>query len=690
MTTYTWISATSADWSTASDWSPAGGPGTGGGDAALFSATGSPYTVTYNNNPASLSIALLNDTSPNATIDVNTGKLTTGTLIAAGTVDVGGGATLAVSTTASISGALDISGSLSGGTASVSDTISLNSGAILMASGAAAVSASHALSISSGATAIANDIASITASSITVNGLLETTTGTGTVTFDNISGTGTIEANGGTIVLATGSLNGTAIALEISNSTSSVLDITSALYNGNSISATYLGPSGDLHYNNSTDSSITFKLSGLNVASGMTNFADLAGGSFTITSGGTGSGTSGTIVLSNGDTLALTGITNADSAPWYAQTATDGSGGTDVFLSSVCYAAGTRILTDQGERAVETLRPGDIVITLLHGQRHAEPVKWIGRRRVDLTAHPRPETIAPIRIRRGAIADDMPRRDLVVSPDHAILIDRKLVSARQLVNGMTIRPDDALASVDYLHVELSAHAILLAEGLPAESYLDTGNRGFFANCGATLGLHPDLCDEMDYPSREQASCEPFVWDEDSVRPIWQRLADRAILLGEVPPRLDTTTDPGLHLVVHGHDVKPMCADAGRHLFLLPKEASEVRVVSLAEAPTVGRPWVEDRRRLGVCVERIILRSADDTEQIPIPLDHPGLSQGWWATEREGMKLRRWTNGDATLRLPAALELPVLELHAGWDGMSYSISARPKLIATPARQYRHAA
>ena len=90
----------------------------------------------------------------------------------------------------------------------------------------------------------------------------------------------------------------------------------------------------------------------------------------------------------------------------------------------------------------------------------------------------------------------MPQRDLLVSPDHAIFVDGKLICARQLVNGTTIRQETGWTAVDYYHVELDQHAILLAEGLPAESYIDTGNSGFFANSGAPLVLRPDLTDEF--------------------------------------------------------------------------------------------------------------------------------------------------------------------------------------------------
>ena len=166
------------------------------------------------------------------------------------------------------------------------------------------------------------------------------------------------------------------------------------------------------------------------------------------------------------------------SSTWLSADAAEQS----IFLSTVvCYAAGTRILTVTGERTVESLMQGDIVLTLASGELVPQPVRWIGRRRIDLTAHPRPETVAPVRIRRGAFAENMPHRDLLVSPDHAVFVDGKLICARQLVNGTTIRQETGWAAVEYFHVELDAHAILLAEGLPAESYLNTGNRGFFAN-----------------------------------------------------------------------------------------------------------------------------------------------------------------------------------------------------------------
>ena len=337
-------------------------------------------------------------------------------------------------------------------------------------------------------------------------------------------------------------------------------------------------------------------------------------------------------------------------------------------IQVVCYAAGTRILTATGERIVESLVQGDTVLTLSGDELAAQPVKWIGRRRIDLTAHPRPETVAPIRIQRGAFADNMPHNDLLVSPDHGIFADGRLICARQLVNGTTIRQEKGWTSVEYFHVELDAHAILLAEGLPAESYLDTGNHGFFANADAPLVLHPDLTDETDYPTREAGSCAPFVWDEASVRSAWQRLAERAAALGQPAPTPETTADPALRIVAKGRTVRPLYGENGLYIFALPKAATEVRLVSRAGAPTDTRPWLEDRRHLGVYVERILLRDASEMREVP--LDHPGLSQGWWAVERDGKELRRWTGGDAVLPLPAMARPTMLEIRAGSGGMTY--------------------
>jgi hypothetical protein len=336
--------------------------------------------------------------------------------------------------------------------------------------------------------------------------------------------------------------------------------------------------------------------------------------------------------------------------------------------NAICYVAGTHILTASGEQRIETLVPGDPVLTFTDDGLMPRPVIWLGRRQINLAAHPRPEMAAPICISRGAIADNVPHHDLLVSPDHAIFIDGKLICARQLINGTTIRQQIGLTSVEYIHVELDAHSIVLAEGLTSESFLHAvGTRGFFSNSDEPVTLHPELT-ETDYPSREAGSCKPFVWSEESVQPVWQRLAKRAEAIGQPVPNMNATTDPALHIVSKGQKLWPLTTDNGLYVFLLPEGATNVSLVSHAGKLTDTRPWLEDRRCFGVYVTRVSLRDAGGIRQIP--LDHPDLSQGWWALERYGSELRRWTDGNAILPLPALDGPTVLEVRASAGGMAY--------------------
>ncbi|MBP0462929.1 Hint domain-containing protein [Roseomonas sp. PWR1] len=161
-------------------------------------------------------------------------------------------------------------------------------------------------------------------------------------------------------------------------------------------------------------------------------------------------------------------------------------------MRTPCYLAGTRILTEAGEVTVEALRIGDRVVTLaLNGPRLA-PIRWIGRRGLDPRRHPAPEKVLPIRIAAGALGPGVPRRDLRVSPDHALLVDGALVPAERLVGLPGILREPPSGPIQYLHVELDAHDVLLAEGAPAESYLDCANRHQFANGALHAALHADF------------------------------------------------------------------------------------------------------------------------------------------------------------------------------------------------------
>jgi hypothetical protein len=336
-------------------------------------------------------------------------------------------------------------------------------------------------------------------------------------------------------------------------------------------------------------------------------------------------------------------------------------------LDVTCFVAGTRILTTRGDVPVQDLREGDLVVT--HLGRPA-PVVWIGRRRIDCRRHPNPELVRPIRVAAGAFGDRQPKRDLWLSPDHAVFTEERLIPARLLVNGMTIVQDDSFRSVEYFHVELDAHSILIAEGLPSESYLDTGNRGLFDNGGSVTVLHPDFAVDAEARSRAEGACAPLAVAPALVEPVWRSLAARAEARGHGRPATATTTDADLRLVVAGRDIRPVDVTGGRHVFVLPIGSETIRLVSRAASPAAVQPWHDDRRRLGVAVSRLACQAGAGREDLP--LDGPMLSEGWWGAEQDGPARWRWTDGDASLRLPP--DCRIVEVHLLRDAMRYPLEA----------------
>ena len=168
----------------------------------------------------------------------------------------------------------------------------------------------------------------------------------------------------------------------------------------------------------------------------------------------------------------------------------------DITELVACFAEGTRILTGRGEVAVDALRVGATVPTLSGATR---TVRWIGHRRIDCRRHPRPAEVWPVRVSAHAFGVRRPRRDLLLSPDHAVLTSGVLIPIRYLVNGASVA-QEKVDTVTYWHVELDRHDVLLAEGLAAESYLDTGNRSAFANGGAAARLGWCVEKSPDYAS----------------------------------------------------------------------------------------------------------------------------------------------------------------------------------------------
>jgi len=144
----------------------------------------------------------------------------------------------------------------------------------------------------------------------------------------------------------------------------------------------------------------------------------------------------------------------------------------------ICFTPGTRLDTPAGPRRVEELREGDHVQTRDNG---AQPVLWIGSRRITGARLQVMPQLRPVRLRPGSLGIERPDQELLVSPEHRMLVrgraaqalfntDEVLVAARDLVNGTTVIEDHAVREVTYVHLLLPSHEILVANGVETESF----------------------------------------------------------------------------------------------------------------------------------------------------------------------------------------------------------------------------
>lgn len=212
-----------------------------------------------------------------------------------------------------------------------------------------------------------------------------------------------------------------------------------------------------------------------------------------------------TMELGGGQTFGLNIVGSLTLDDFIVNTGTTGTTIT-TDLPAPCFAAGTLIRTEKGDIAVESLRAGDRIH--VESDAEAREVVWIGQRDVDCARHPDPAAVWPVRVTAGAFGSGQPARDLYLSPDHAIFLQDSLIPVKHLLNGATIArvPTD---HVTYYHVELVAHAVILAEGLPVESYLDTGDRDNFANAGPVMRLFPVFGADPNL-IRDARACAPLV------------------------------------------------------------------------------------------------------------------------------------------------------------------------------------
>ena len=343
----------------------------------------------------------------------------------------------------------------------------------------------------------------------------------------------------------------------------------------------------------------------------------------------------GSVSYSGGE-LLIKGVPGFPLALAAGNTLQIGSSGDGTELTAICFCADTLIATPSGQVKVQDLAAGDLVTTWCG---EARPIVWIGTGAV-LATRGRRNAATPVVVRKGALADNVPTRNLRVTKGHALYVDDVLIPVEFLVNHRSIVWDDRAQEVKLFHIELQTHDVLIANGAPAESYRDDGNRWLFRN--GNSGWH--------LPPREPYA--PVLTGGAVVDAVWSRLLMRA----GPRPGLRLTEDPDLHLLVDGHRVEA-ASRLGAYVFRLPSRVSltrgslirpfPVRIVSRAGAPAeLG--LARDPRVLGVALRRIALHQGMRCRVIEA--EDPVLAEGFHGFEPDNGL--RWTDGDAAV--PAAL------------------------------------
>jgi Hint domain len=472
-------------------------------------------------------------------------------------------------------------------------------------------------------------------------------------TVSGLSGL-TVDVDGGTATAAggalLGALSGMTVNLDNGGTFSNGSALISAL-NGTTINfaatgGTFIANAGGALLNLSSTT-----INGFDAAKDTIEFQNLSAAldHYTVTT----SGSSQTIELFDNNNNEIGSVTVAGTAFTTGSFSAVGNGpltvtqaGTTISVvpvPSTCFLAGTMIRTPKGEVAVEEIRVGDRVV--VHDSDAPRDVIWVGSKHVNVRPGPALDDAGcPVCVLKDAIAEGVPFKDLLITPEHSLFFDGKLVPVRMLVNGRSIFYDTAIQSYDYYHIETSAHSVIYADGMPTESYLDTGNRRSFAQSSGVVNAFGCL------KTWKEDAAAPLTVAREQVEPLFRQVEARAEALGFVSkataPELITEAD--LHLVTDTGRVLRKARDAdGQALFMIPAGVTSVRVASRTCRPSdVVGPFVDDRRRLGVLVGEITLRVADAVRKVDVHLTTPGLS-GWDVVEAAPC---RWTNGFALLPL----------------------------------------
>jgi Hint domain len=526
----------------------------------------------------------------------------------AGAFELGGTSTFAVAGQVDISGA-DSAISIGGGAALTAADVYEASGGIY---DAGLIAATGELV----AGALVLDGGTLAAGTILVDGGI---TGHGVMASPRIVVSGTVEAQGGRLLLTGNVADGALVEV----GAGATLEIGGTVGNA---PVYFEGADAELVLDDATAGA--FNVTQMQAGDGV----DLVGIAPSLVS--IGGGGSGYIFDSRGSVATQFSVQELGTLQSHISIVSDGAGGALLTIDGVlpCFARGTGILSPHGYRPVESLRPNDPVITA-NGERR--PVRWIGWRTLDLGPDAA-RAARPVLIMPDAFGPGRPHKKLRLSPSHCIHTGGVLIPVTHLVNGATILRDTAAQAATYFHIELDRHDIVLAEGLECESYFDDGNRA---------AMYRELGRRC--PARRMYA--PVVTSGDRLAAVRRRLHGIALQAG-----FAACFQPSLRAVAAGRSAVPEILQAGEGRvahFAFPAPVRELVLLSAIASPADTDPDSQDRRELGVCLAG---------------MGGVRLGAGWHV--RAAGDAGIWMGARAELALPRAcadISLPLAAVAQSW-------------------------
>ncbi|GBR53481.1 outer membrane protein [Neokomagataea thailandica NBRC 106555] len=323
-----------------------------------------------------------------------------------------------------------------------------------------------------------------------------------------------------------------------------------------------------------------------------------------------------------------------------------------------CFLAGAKIQLADGLKNIEDIVIGDQILTYDDRSGACAAIRWAGQRHAKVDASlPDDEAGYPVRILKNALGEGVPFADLLVTSEHCMAMNGGFVPVRMLVNGRSIFYDRNITSYTYYHIETENHSVIMANGTLTESYLDTGNRHRFEQCG-----HVVMIGGASVKSWAEDAALPLTCSMEVVEPLYRSLEKQADNLGLAQVAAPSTTlDPAMALRTHNGEMLDILRRVGQKFFFrLPSDAVSVELMSRVARPCdyVG-PYCDDRRKLGVAVSEMVLHTTSGKYALT-DYRQKEVKQGWHDCEHPEI---RWTNGAAQVVLPEmqAGEARILEI-----------------------------